>query len=130
MINIIRYVIIPRWGKTGEVSPVFPRFFFPTVISKQIIINLRNLIITFVIPRWGKTGEVSPVFPQFFSHIQCNMYFHFRCHIRPILFGIADITPPRLVKCNTDLVSLIKDHGLFVPYIVHIFDSVKSRTMV
>ena len=26
VINIIRFVI-PRWGKTGETSPVFPRFF-------------------------------------------------------------------------------------------------------
>ena len=36
---------------------------------------------------------------------------------------------PNLRKCNNNhLVSFIKVEGLFVPYIVHIFDTIKSRT--
>ena len=46
------------------------------------------------------------------------------------LFGIADLTRPQLQKCNNHLVSFIKVYGLSVSYIVHIFDTIKSRTMV
>ena len=46
------------------------------------------------------------------------------------LFGIADLTRPQLPKCNNHLVSFIKVDGLSVPYIVDIFDTIKSRTMV
>ena len=47
------------------------------------------------------------------------------------LFGIADlITRLQLPKCNNHLVSFIKVDGLSVSYIVHIFDTIKSRTMV
>ena len=52
---------------------------------------------------------------------------------RPVIsdiFGIADLTRPQLPKCNNHLVSFIKVDGLFVSYIVHIFDTIKSRTMV
>ena len=48
---------------------------------------------------------------------------------RPQLFGIADLTRPQLPKCNNHLVSFIKVDGLSAPYIVHIFDTIKSRTM-
>ena len=47
-----------------------------------------------------------------------------------IIFGKADLTPLQLPKCNNHLVSFIKVHGLSVPYIVDIFDTIKSRTMV
>ena len=48
-----------------------------------------------------------------------------------MIFGIADRTRPQLPKCNNHLlVSFIKVDGLFVSYIVHIFDTIKSRTMV
>ena len=47
-----------------------------------------------------------------------------------MIFGIADLTRPQLPKCNNHLVSFIKVDGLFVSYIVHIFDTIKSRTMV
>ena len=46
------------------------------------------------------------------------------------IFGIADLTRPQLPKCNNHLVSFIKVDGLSVPYIVNIFDTIKSRTMV
>ena len=47
------------------------------------------------------------------------------------IFGIADLTRPQLPKCNNHLVSsFIKVDGLSVSYIVHIFDTIKSRTMV
>ena len=46
------------------------------------------------------------------------------------VFGIADLTRLQLPKCNNHLVSFIKVDGLFVPYIVHIFDTIKSITMV
>ena len=46
------------------------------------------------------------------------------------LFGIADLTRPQLPKCNNHLVTFIKVDGLSVPYIVDIFDTIKSRTMV
>ena len=46
------------------------------------------------------------------------------------LFGIADLSRPKLPKCNNHLVSFIKVDGLSVPYIVNIFDTIKSRTMV
>ena len=53
---------------------------------------------------------------------------------RPVIsdiFGIVDLTRPQLPKCNNHLlVSFIKVDGLFVSYIVHIFDTIKSRTMV
>jgi len=44
------------------------------------------------------------------------------------IFGIADLTRPQLPKCNNHLVSFIKVDGLSVPYIVNIFDTIKSRT--
>ena len=47
-----------------------------------------------------------------------------------LLFGIADLTRPQLPKCNNHLVSFIKVDGLSVSYIVNIFDTIKSRTMV
>jgi len=47
-----------------------------------------------------------------------------------LLFGIADLTRPQLPKCKNHLVSFIKVDGLSVSYIVHIFDNIKSRTMV
>ena len=47
-----------------------------------------------------------------------------------LLFGIADLTRPQLPKCNNHLVSFIKVDGLSVPYIVDIFDIIKSRTLV
>ena len=46
------------------------------------------------------------------------------------LFGIADLTGPRLPKCNNHLVSFMKVDGLFISYIVNIFNTIKSRTMV
>ena len=46
------------------------------------------------------------------------------------LFGIADLTRLQLPKCNNHLVSFIKVDGLSVPYIVDIFDIIKSRTLV
>ena len=46
------------------------------------------------------------------------------------LFGIADLARLQLPKCNNHLVSFIKVDGLSVPYIVDIFDTIKSRTMV
>ena len=52
---------------------------------------------------------------------------------RPVIsdiFGIVDLTRPQLPKCNNHLVSFIKVDGLSAPYIVHIFDTIKSRTMV
>ena len=47
-----------------------------------------------------------------------------------MIFGIADLTRPQLPKCNNHLVSFIKVDGLSVSYSVHIFDTIKSRTMV
>ena len=47
-----------------------------------------------------------------------------------MIFGIADLTRPQLPKCNNHLVSFIKVDGLSVSYIVDIFDTIKSRTMV
>ena len=53
---------------------------------------------------------------------------------RPVIsdiFGIVDLTRPQLPKCNNHLlVSFIKVDGLFVSYIVHIFDIIQSRMMV
>ena len=53
---------------------------------------------------------------------------------RPVIsdiFGIVDLTRPQLPKCNNHLVSsFIKVDGLSVSYTVHIFDTIKSRTMV
>ena len=52
---------------------------------------------------------------------------------RPVIsdiFGIVDLTRPQLPKCNNHLVSFIKVDGLSVSYPVHIFDTIKSRTMV
>ena len=46
------------------------------------------------------------------------------------LFGIADLTRLQLRKCNNHLVSFIKVDGLSVSYIVNIFNTIKSRTMV
>ena len=46
------------------------------------------------------------------------------------LFGIADLTRLQLPKCNNHQVSFIKVDGLSVPYIVDIFDIIKSRTLV
>ena len=46
------------------------------------------------------------------------------------LFGIAELTRLQLPKCNNHLVSFINVDGLSVSYIVHIFDTIKSRTMV
>ena len=46
-----------------------------------------------------------------------------------LLFGIADLTRPQLPICNNHLVSFIKVDGLSVPYIVDIFNTIKSRTM-
>ena len=47
-----------------------------------------------------------------------------------LLFGIAELTRLQLPKCNNHLVSFINVDGLSVSYIVHIFDTIKSRTMV
>ena len=46
------------------------------------------------------------------------------------IFGLPILHDPNLQTCNNHLVSFIKVEGLFVPYIVHIFDTIKSRTMV
>ena len=47
------------------------------------------------------------------------------------LFGIADlITRLQLPKCDNHLVSFIKVDGLSVSYIVIIFTTIKSRTLV
>ena len=46
------------------------------------------------------------------------------------LFGIADLTRLQLPKCNNHLVSFIKVDGLSVSYIVIIFATIKSRTLV
>ncbi|ACO68221.1 predicted protein [Micromonas commoda] len=43
--------------------------------------------------------------------------------------GCRSLHDPNLRKCNNHLlVSFIKVEGLFVSYIVHIFDIIKSRT--
>ena len=47
-----------------------------------------------------------------------------------LLFGIADLTRPKLPKWNNHLVSFIKVEGLFVSYIVDIFDTIKSKMTV
>ena len=47
-----------------------------------------------------------------------------------LLFGIADCTRPKLPKWNNHLVSFIKVEGLFVSYIVDIFDTIKSKMTV
>ena len=57
-------------------------------------------------------------------------YYLFYYDTFVLLFGIADLTRPQLPKCNNHLVSFIKVYGLFVPYIVDIFYTIKSRTMV
>ena len=47
-----------------------------------------------------------------------------------LLFGIAELTRLQLPKCNNHLVSFIKVDGLSVSYIVIIFTTIKSRTLV
>ena len=68
------------------------------------------------------------------SYIYCTMirryYIIRRYHSLYMIFGIADLTRPQLPKCNNHLVSFIKVDGLSVSYIVDIFDTIKSRTMV
>ena len=64
-----------------------------------------------------------------FIRTQARRYGYERTKIN-YLFGIADLTRLQLPKCNNHLVSFIKVDGLSVSYIVHIFDTIKSRTMV
>ena len=73
---------------------------------------VRSLLFAFIICRY--------------QPIMQARYLHSYLRIR----HIADITPPQLPKCDNHLVSFIKVEGLFVPYIVNIFDTIKSRTMV
>ena len=48
------------------------------------------------------------------------------------IFGIAIpmLHDFNFQKCNNHLVSFIKVEGLFVPYIVDIFDTIKSKMTV
>ena len=65
-------------------------------------------------------------FPSFSEVLRINMKVFFD------LFGIAMpmLHDLNFQKCNNHLVSFIKVEGLFVPYIVHIFDTVKSEMTV
>ena len=58
---------------------------------------------------------------------EINLGVHNEGEIKPI-FGQPILHDPNFPKCNNHLVSFIKVEGLFVPYIVHIFDTIKSRT--
>ena len=59
---------------------------------------------------------------------------HFLRSFGPVkLFGIAihaDVHDLNFQKCNNHLVSFIKVEGLFVSYIVDIFDTIKSKMTV
>ena len=65
-----------------------------------------------------------PSFGKIISKCSANITY------RDLLFCIADLTRLQLPKCNNHLVSFIKVDGLSVPYIVDMFDTIKSRTMV
>ena len=82
------------------------------------------------------TQSIDSTYGEFLSRdfyllgFACLLAWLLAYYLRYLQYGIADLTRPQLPKCNNHLVSFIKVYGLFVPYIVDIFNTIKSRTMV
>ena len=80
------------------------------------------------------------IYPSLYSARQADPHganhrpSHFLRSFGPVkLFGIAihaDVHDLNFQKCNNHLVSFIKVEGLFVSYIVDIFDTIKSKMTV